>query len=219
MNTVLSLKQAKEITGGRAPLTPTEYQEAVKFLRACTELDEAKYWHDKADVLAAWAKLYHDQQIEHWSRQLKLLAARRMGEVSMELRPHSAKRKGWKANGRNPGHVQLMMDQGLKRSQAVAASAIAKVPNSKFERILDRKVVPSPSSFIRRHSTDTTETWRLIREGARNPFCCAAFCQSNPPVRTAHALSKDEARVARKLVKDLMEWIDRFEQALPVDES
>jgi hypothetical protein len=195
-------------------MLPQEYEMAVVALKECTEFPEAKYWHDKAEALAAWAKVYHDEQIDHWARQLRLRASRRMGELSRELRPATIKRDGARANGRNPGHIQLMIDQGLKRSEAVVASAIAKVPNYKFERALQKKVPPAPSSFLRRGYHDSSETWKMLREGSRNPLVCSSFIQANPPVRTAHALSKDEARVARTLLKELREWINKFEEAL-----
>lgn len=215
MTAVITSNQAKQITGGRMPLTPAEYEDAVKALEACTTFDESKYWKDKADALAAWAKIYHDKEVDTWARRLKLRAFRRLGELSIELRPLSTKRRGWRANGRNPGHVQLMMANGMKRSEAVVASAVAKVPDARFQRALDKPIPPAPSSFIRRHNSETSEKWRMVRESARNPFTCSMFCQSNDPAKFARALTPGESAMARKLAVELSEWLDKFEQALP----
>lgn len=51
MKAVISSEQARQITGGRTPLVPVEFETAVKALKACTQIDEAKYWSDKASAL------------------------------------------------------------------------------------------------------------------------------------------------------------------------
>lgn len=87
MNSVITAEQAKKITGGRTPLVPVEYEAAVKSLQACATLDEAKYWSDKSDALAAWAKAggYSMTGFRGFCRKnsaVKLAALLQPGEVS-----------------------------------------------------------------------------------------------------------------------------------------
>lgn len=84
MSTVITEQQARQITGGRKPLVPVEYEAACNALAQCVDLDEAKYWSDKADALAAWAKIYRDDRISAQAKRLKLKAYRRMGELAAE---------------------------------------------------------------------------------------------------------------------------------------
>lgn len=64
---------------------PVEYEEACKALAACATIDEGKYWSDKADALAAWAKIYKSDEAAIAARRLKLQAFRRMGEIATQM--------------------------------------------------------------------------------------------------------------------------------------
>ena len=87
MNSVISEEQARQITGGRKPLVPVEYERACTALAECQTIDEAKYWDNKADALAAWAKIYNNDQAGLEAKRLKLHAYRRMGEIAREIIP------------------------------------------------------------------------------------------------------------------------------------
>lgn len=64
---------------------PVEYEAACKALAACESIDEGKYWSDKADALAAWAKIYKSDEAAVAARRLKLMAFRRMGELASAM--------------------------------------------------------------------------------------------------------------------------------------
>src|ERR1700722_7297053 len=66
---------------------PVEYVEACKALAACVTIDEAKRWADKAEALAAWAKIYRSDEASVQAARLKLHAYRRMGKLAEEIRP------------------------------------------------------------------------------------------------------------------------------------
>jgi hypothetical protein len=51
MQQVITAKQARQITGGRTPLVPVVYEDALKALGECLSLDDAKVWDNKADAL------------------------------------------------------------------------------------------------------------------------------------------------------------------------
>lgn len=94
MQQVISAEQARKITGGRTPHVPVEYETAINALVACRSIDEAKYWSDKSDALAAWAKIYHSDKAAREAKALKLWAFRRMGQLAAELRPNYKRVKG-----------------------------------------------------------------------------------------------------------------------------
>lgn len=53
---------------------PVVYADAVKALEACATMDEAKYYSDKSEALAAWAKIYGSQEDRKAAARLKLHA-------------------------------------------------------------------------------------------------------------------------------------------------
>ena len=91
MQQVITAGEARAITKGRAPLVPVEYEEAVKALAKCREIDDAKYWSDKASALAAWAKIYHSPQVMREAKLLKLHAYRHMAELAHAIRDAAGK--------------------------------------------------------------------------------------------------------------------------------
>jgi hypothetical protein len=112
------------------------YEEACNALARCVDLDEAKYWSDKADALAAWAKIYHDTKIEDQARKLKAKARRSMALLAEALRPTkktqshlarcSADGCDLPPTARNSGfcwrHYNQRAKSGLLASRSAAAS-------------------------------------------------------------------------------------------------
>src|ERR1700689_1121318 len=108
MQQVITREQAKQITRGRTPMVPLEYEEAVKALASCLTFDEAKYWSDKASALAAWAKIYHSHEIDRKAKMLRLHAYRRMAELAQDIQ---------KQNGK--GRIRTILEeQGLSVTEA-----------------------------------------------------------------------------------------------------
>lgn len=218
-NPVLTSAQARAITRGRAPLVPVEYESAVNALQACLTLDEAKYWNDKADALAAWAKIYHSDEASRKARALKLHAYRRMGILAAELRPPNRKDEG----RATPGPLSALMEAGLSRSQATAARVVAKLPPRKFEKAVESERPPAPSSFrITSGNENLSESWRTLTGRSLNRtttvnsmsgFAC--FCRNNDAKALARFLTKDETEQARKIATEIAEWVDDFLTRLP----
>lgn len=125
---------------GRVTL-PVEYDHALAALTACTKIDEAQYWDSKADALAAWARIYQNDQVSVLAKRLKLHAYRRMGELAEELAPKHPNR---------PGPRTVLLNEGLSMSQASAARCLARMPPPKFERAL--KEPASPVTVAQRQS-------------------------------------------------------------------
>lgn len=211
MNTVISAEQARKITGGRTPLVPIEYEHALKALQACITIDETKYWSDKADALAAWAKIYHNDRATIEARRLKLHAYRRMGELAHELRPKSFQPDG---KGMNPGPVALLVESGLQRSQASQASRISKIPAQRFKAEVNRLHPPTPFNLAKSISWRGSKVWLSVSQDACGPGQFRGFCRRHNPTDLARQLTISENRKAAEIAKEIFEWADEFDQAL-----
>lgn len=211
MNAVLTAKQAREITRGRTPLVPVEYESALKSLQACTTLDESKYWADKSDALAAWARIYKSDQAGNEARRLKLHAYRRMGELARELSPYKPGISGAQT---------VLRQQGLKEYQVRAALVTAKLPQKKFDAFVSSARPPSPGD-LRRYAGDRklSHSWEILTgayQGSNSSILrTATLCQKHRAKELARGLHPEEAEKARDAARTIIEWLDEFEQYLP----
>ena len=114
----------KIIKKPRTPMMPAEIDAAVKAIELCMTFDETKYWADKAEALAAWAKIYHDDLISRKAKTLKLYAYRQMGIVAGKEQPEL--RLGGR-RGSQPGPRQWLLDRGMTHREAGIARVLAKV--------------------------------------------------------------------------------------------
>lgn len=206
MQQVISAKQAREICGNRTPLVPVEYETAVKALAECITLDEAKYWDNKADALAAWAKIYRSSEAERKAKLLKLHAYKRMGELAAEIRPHIRTAQGMK-----PGASSLLIEHGLTKSQATQARHLALHPEVLAKEI-ERPNPRSPSRLHKAWSSQSDPDWGAIR-GCMSELSAKTF--DKDPEVLARMLEGPAINSARLLAIRLGEWLDAFEQALP----
>jgi hypothetical protein len=211
VNQVITAEQAKKITGGRTPLVPVEYETAVNALQACIDLNEAKYWKDKAEMLSAWAKMYHHDRAGLLAKRLKLHAFRRMGQLAEQLRPTKYATKGH--IGRQPGASKLLEEHGVNRNQATLMIRLGKVPDRKFESVVNSPAPPSPSYFYALHEGNSSDGWRSLRNGGFKSFL--SFLRGHRPREVARSIRRDEVLRVRSCVLEAMEWLDTFDQTLP----
>lgn len=212
MQAVITAEQARKITGGRKPLVPVVYEEAIKALAECLSLDDAKLWSDKADALAAWAKIYHDDKVDRQARALKLHAYRRMGQLAIELSPQ--KRKGGAGNNgtssiRAYGSQKMLMANGLNHAKATAATKLANMPQGKFDGLLKEKKPVSPTSVLTLRSENR---WVSFSYPVWAGFL--ARCRNNDPREIAtHVHTRDRESI-RKSAIEMRDWLDEFERHL-----
>jgi hypothetical protein len=209
MNAVITAEQAKKITGGRTPLVPVEYEQAVTALQACITLDEAKYWSEKSEALAAWAKIYRDGATLRKAKCLKLHAYRRMGELAAELRPSA----GMVRTSR--GATTLLVEHGFSKNQAQVMRTLARMERVKFEQELVADNPRSPSKFA--HQTQyLNPVWQEIYHRLQAIRCVV---RKHSATEAGASLSGQAVTTARQLAVELLEWLDAFEQALPKEAS
>lgn len=222
---VITEKQARQITGGRKPLVPIKYEEACRALVECRSIDDAKYFSDKADALSAWAKIYKNDEAGIESRRLKLHAYRRMGQIAYELRPNV--RKGSPpgitfGSGSLPGAPALLREAGLKLMPANQASKLARMSEENFNAIVNLPRPPSPSAARGMYVENSTvsDAWRLlVISQSANIQSFSYFINKHPdPKILAMGLRKDEALKVRRYVHQIIDWLDEFERHLPKGE-
>ena len=210
MNAVLSRESALAVTRGRTPLIPVEYETAVRALGECVTLDETKYWSDKADALAAWAKIYHSGEALRKAKQLKMHAFRRMGQLAGELRPLINTNRG-----RAPGAVKALRSAGLTQNQATAARRLAVLPDKNFNQLL--KSPKAPSSIVQ-DLWQCDESWSGFMKTAMSfrsalkrytPASIASVCKTNDR----------HLQTARQLIVDITEWLDELDSRLPKEKG
>ncbi len=200
MHAVISSDQAKQITRGRTPLVPVEYETAVKSLAACLTLDETKYWDAKADALAAWAKIYRDDDVGRKAKMLKLHAYRRMGQLAAELRPHVVTEKG-----RSPGPKSLLIESGMTSTAAEAATALSRFSDHKFSKALRE---PKAPITIVRLTNAANPTYTKFCHAAQNVRSITRQHTAAEMARIVKSLSDGEKDTARRLCSDISEWLD-----------
>lgn len=188
---------------------PVQYEEACKALVACTTIDEVKYYSNKADALAVWAKMFKDNTASLAAKRLKLHAYRRMGSLAGELRP--TRRLG--ARGVSKGPFSLLMENGLNADNARAARRLAKMVDDNFIKLVDLPKPPSPLSTTL-YRVNGSEAWRVFsRVAGVGTF--RAFCRRHAAKQLARGLTHDESIKAREMVIECIEWLDEFVQHLP----
>lgn len=222
MQSVITEKQARQITGGRKPHVPVEYEEACRQLEACRTLDEAKYWDNKADALAAWAKIYHDNKADREARALKLWAYRRMGELAQDLQPRHMLGP---CKGSAPGPVALLESHGLSRSKATAARRLAILTTDEVAAIAATPRPPSPTHVLPKYRSplfasqgggkQAFGSHPLWRDTWEHISSTMSRIVKTDAAELAASVRPDAVNRVRERLMPLIEWLDKFEQHLP----
>ncbi len=184
---------------------PLLYQEAVNAIAACKTFDEAKNWSDRADAMAAWAKIYADDAIEREAKSLKLHAYRRIGLLAAEMRPLTFRgRQGVQ------GPSSLLQEQGFNKSKTASISKIARMPQKQFEAVAASKKPPSPSVLTNRYLRPNPE-WAEMSN--RMHQLQSAIRQAHPK-DMAGSLSEKDTEAAMKSCLELLHWLVPFHDHL-----
>lgn len=205
MNAVVPLKDSE-------PKLPVEYTEACTALERCQTLDEARYWDNKADALAAWARIYKHNEAARQARQLKLHAYRRMGQLAEELRPG-----GNKGGTPLPGPKSLLLENGLSSNEADSARKLSNMDSETYDRILSQPRPPSPTT-LRNQRVNGSQAWLMFcGSGTANDNARAfrSFCRRHKPGLLARSLAADEIESAREIAAEVLAWLYEFKRCLP----
>lgn len=208
MNAVITQSQARAILKGRVPHVPLEYEQALRSLQACIDIDEAKYWSDKADALAAWAKMYRNDEAGRKAKVLKLQAYRRMGVLSAELCPPGSRKMG-EGNGKGslPGPRALLESHGLSIAESDAARSLANLPKRQFEQLIKHPVAPTTA----RHYIRDITLWHEVQ---RVMMTMRSKMRQHTPATVVATLTQTEITNAIDMVEELNCWLDEFDLRL-----
>ena len=191
---------------------PVLYVQACKALEACATMDEAKYYSDKSDALAAWAKIYGSDEDSRAAARLKLRAYARMGKLSEELAP----KRGTYRSGMQPGPQALLISHGLSKANARSARALGKLDEATFERIVTESP-RAPCTVVQqdlRKAAPRNEGWKKLWYNPASPHLCLAYLKSLD-LDVVRELAIDEAAKIRAVIVDLIERLDELERHLP----
>lgn len=192
-------------------MVPIEYDAAIHALQACISLDEAKYWSNKADALAAWAKMYRSDRAGVEAKKLKLHAYRRMGQIAEEMRPRKP--------GTTRGPLSLL-NEHLPRATAQESSVLARLPSKKFDEMISRPTPPSPSTAMKEYrfsNNGCSASWQVLMtsSGAASLVAARGFCAKHDAASLGRGLNADEAGKVRIIIQEISDWLDELERVLP----
>lgn len=195
-NPVLTNEQARKITKGREPLLPVEFEEAVNSLIECRQIQDAKYWSDKASALAAWAKIYHSHKVEREAKLLKLHAYRKMAELTKEIK---------KANGTAPR--KTLEGVGFTKWEANEVMAVGRASQKAFDNALSQERPPSPSSFKRYSENLEAGLFSSMR-------AFYTFCSRVPASEVADRVDAKDRTAVKRMLDRISEWCDELDQEI-----
>lgn len=205
---------------------PAGYIRAIADLRAakheladCTTIESAKTWSEKADLVAQAAKILKDAELASEAREVKFHAYRRMGLLAEKLQPAVRKRVSGVSGGfrgSSPGPAALLRGRGLSYRQADNARVLARMKESDFDAAVKAgRSITAVAATERNHRCSDAWMWLTRGEGTVRLPSVRNFLRQRAARDVASRLAPGEAKAARELARDLIEWLDEFEQWLP----
>lgn len=213
-------------------IIPVVFAEAVRAIAACRSIDEGKYWADKADALAAWAKIYKNDDAAAESRRLKAHAFRRMSKIAEDLASQvqvslRAKGGGKLPHGGQRGPAQTLRAAGFSTSEVMRIRRVGNIPDERFSKLMAQKTPPGiqrMSQEGRGHgkkgapiSSQSITMFAGSWSGAANAVQFRHFCRKYSALELARGVRPDEAKAARVIVSELRDWLDEFDASLPLE--
>jgi len=204
-------------------IIPVVFAEAVRAIAACRSINEGRYWSDKADALAAWAKIYKKDEAAIEARRLKAFAYRRMSQLAQDLAQQT---KDPKKPGRPSPRAQLI-DAGLSNAAVTRIRQVGAVPQKTFDELMN---LPDPPHVGRiafhgigaKNKLASSEAWRKFSGGKYhhgNGHKFRQFCRAHSALELGREISIGEVAVARRFVAELRDWLDEFEDAFPKEST
>jgi hypothetical protein len=123
---------------------PGSYQKAVTALNRCLRVDEAKDWSDKAEAIAAYARMSRDENLMKIALRIKSRAIRRCGELLKQFSAPGSRTD--KPSGDAPTRLtqrEAAERARLSKDQEVTAVRVASVPGETFEKLVDSDDPPT----------------------------------------------------------------------------
>lgn len=112
------------------------YDAAKTALAECRSVDEVKEIRDKAEAMAAYARLAKDSELIEWATEIKVRAERKAGAMLAE----TPRNRGTKLNGprvSNDTTAAKLADLGVSRDESSRWQRLAAMPEKHFESAVE----------------------------------------------------------------------------------
>lgn len=185
---------------------PLIYKDAVKALAQCSSIDEAKFYADKADALAAWARIYIDDAAMIEAQRLKLHAYRRMALLADEIM------LDWRlSKGLSTASVpRVLRDHGIKQSQAQVIAKVGELDKARFDAAVKQKRPPSPTTLVFVDAARQPQ-WERIK---RSLSSALSLTEGVDEVALVKSMSENDKDRAHSLALDVGSFCFMLTQAL-----
>jgi hypothetical protein len=149
---------------------PATYEQAKTALASCDNVDECLDWANKAEALAAYAKMADDDTLRTLADRIQARAIRRMGEL---LKEFDGKGNNQHGVGAHTTQREIAESAGISKHQQVQAVRVANVPVAHFEAAIESDQPPTVTQLAalgRRSGPVKTrefesEIWNQLRAG------------------------------------------------------
>jgi hypothetical protein len=190
---------------------PTTYEQARSALLHCTSIDECQEWANKAEALAAYARMAQDDTLRKLTDRIQARAVRRAGELL----------KLFDGRGRpsenNNGTVVISQataaaKAGMSKRQKETAVRVANVPDKVFEAAVESEVPPSVTKLAEmgRQARPLPEGYVPTSHLLGTVKRFADFCRDHSPEAVAGDVKSYEVPSIRQHVVTIEMWLGRF---------
>ena len=201
-----------DINVARARL-PETYKAAKMALAECQRIDECKVWSDKAQAIAAYARMAKDDQLYNMAVRIQARAIRRVGELLGEF-----KRPGARTDQPRDGSVprsekEAADDADLPERQRKKAISVAKVSQDQFDAAVEgnEPMTAVQIADLNRPPPKGFQQATHLLGGLRR---FAEFCDNNQPQEVAHGLFPQEVEDACRMSQRVTDWLEQFSTCL-----
>ena len=151
----------------------TKYDAARRALAEARSVDEVKAILNKAEALRQYARQHKDVDMERWLCEIKLRAARGIGELTAEMdKSPGARTDQPLSKGEKKLKKEALKEAGLSKDLVSRCEQIARVPEGAFERHIaekkERGQAVSAKELIQIVGRDVRRTEKVEKISARS---------------------------------------------------
>lgn len=200
------------ISIANAPL-PETYEAAKSALATCERIDECQDWANKAEALAAYARMSDDDTLRKLADRIQARAVRRAGQLLRQIDGRGRP----KNNGGAPviSQRQAASDARLSPDQQLQAVRVSKVDESTFNAAVESDDPPTVTALAEqgkksRITIDRPENFEAATKVIGAIRRCVAAFKEHEPEFVIDGIGKTEVAEMREAVTVMDTWLDRF---------
>lgn len=163
------------------PIAPAQLPQLYIAARAalfrCDQIDECQEWSNKASAIASYAQQARDPTLRDMAIRIQARAVRRCGELLQKVPDNP----GGLAGEKLPKRMAMAEEAGMTRRQYVQAVAVARIPEKKFEKLVEStdppKVYLLAEHGVQKQMGGRSPNSKVFQEITK----FVAFCELHPP--------------------------------------